>query len=80
MKVKTILILGALLSILLYQNNKLVDFSFLWMNFQIQLWIIIGLSSTIGFVVGLILKSKQMVGTEPALKNIHRNEDEGYLN
>ena len=80
MKVKTILIFGALLAILLYQNNKLVDFNFLWMNFQIQQWIIISSSTIIGFIVGFILVNKHKnAGIEEA-KNIQDKADEEYLN
>ena len=80
MKFKTVLILSALLAILLYQNSKLVDFNFLWMNFQIKQWIIIGFSAINGCIIGLILANKQKVGgNTESIQNHLNKEDDEYL-
>ena len=79
MKLKTIIIFFIVFLIAVLQNNRLIEFNFLWMKFILPLWLILGLVTIIGFTTGLLLMSRNNSGTESESNSNKNIQDEEYL-
>jgi len=79
MKLKIILIFFIVFLIAVLQNNRLIEFNFLWMKFILPLWLILSLVTSIGFTTGLLLMSRNNSGTDSESKSNKNILDEEYL-
>ncbi len=79
MKLKTIIIFFIVFLIAVLQNNRLIEFNFLWMKFILPLWLILGLVTIIGFTTGLLLMSRNNSGTDSESNSNKNIQDEEYL-